>query len=153
MLDTLSGGNSSVRGRLQEAFADNAVLKRFDAYMSARGYSSNNVADDMAELLLVSWQIVTDTKATDAQALGVHTQTHSLFLINSTLQTLTAADRQLMAERFAYQVILSSSAHEEFLRNGDPAQRRQLQESSEALLREQGVDARKVHLTDQGFKN
>ncbi len=152
MIETLSQGNSEVRARLQESFAGNAVLEDFDSYMSHRGYSSHNVADDMAEMLLVSWQIATDGKATDSQARGVHAQTQSAFVNNAALRTLTPADRQLMAERIAYRVILSSSAREEFLRNGDRDQRAQLKESSATMLREQGIDAAKVHLTDEGFR-
>jgi hypothetical protein len=152
MIDALSEGNATVRDQLERSFAKNAVLKSFDTYMSARGYSSHNVADDMAEMLLVSWQVVSNGKATDSQVRGVHAQTQAAFLNSPALRTLTASDRQLMAERFAYQVILTSSAQEAFSRDGDHAHRRQLQESSEALLREQGVDAAQMHLTDQGFR-
>src|SRR5215469_16656499 len=128
MIDTLANGDPQLRRRMQEAFADNSVLQDFDSFMSARGYSSHNVADDTAELLLVSWQIVTDSTPTISQSRGVHEQTHSIFIGNPQLRAMTDADRQLMAERIAYQVVISSSARTQYIRNGNPSQHKQLQE-------------------------
>jgi hypothetical protein len=126
------------------------VLREFDRFMSSRGYSSLDVADDTAELLLLSWQIVTDGTATDSQTRGVHEQTRSVFLSVPRLRATSDAERQLMAERIAYQIIISSSARNQLLR-GDQAQRRQLQQSAAAIMRQQGIDVSKLHLTDQGF--
>jgi hypothetical protein len=151
MTDTLSKEDPDVRGRMEKAFADNVVLKDFDRFMDARGYSSRDVSDDMAELLLVSWQIVTGHTATDEQTRGVHEQTRASFLANPQVRTMTNADRQLLGERIAYQVMISSSASQQSLKGGDQSQRVQLRESAAAMMRREGIDPRLVRLTDRGF--
>ena len=150
-IDTLSQQDPEVRRQMEEVFADNAVLKDFDRFMSSRGYSSRDVSDDMAELLLSSWQIVTGRTVTDGQSRAVHAQTRTLLLANPQMRDLTNADRQLMGERIAYQVMISSSANQQYLRGGDQSQRAQLRESAAAMMRREGIDPRQLHLTDRGF--
>lgn len=152
MIEALSQQDAKLRQQMEDAFADNAVLDDFDRFMSRRGYSSHDVADDLAELLLVSWQIATDRTATESQTRGVHAQTRAAFGGTPQLREMTNADRQLMGERIAYQVVLTSSAHAEYEHNGNHVQREQLQQSAAALMRAQGVDPRQVRLTDQGFR-
>jgi hypothetical protein len=152
MIESLSQGDATVREQMERAFSGNAVLKEFDRFMAARGYSSRNVADATAELLLVSWQIVTNTTPTDSQIRGVHEQTRAAFEDSPQLRAMSDADRQLMAERIAYQVIITSSARNEYLRSGAQGRRQQLQLSASAMLRQQGIDAAQLHLTDEGFR-
>jgi hypothetical protein len=152
MTDQLDpGGDPQVRRQLEQAFADNAVLKNFDRFMSARGYSSRDIADDTAELLLVSWQIATNGTASPSQREGVHKQVRTVFLNTPQLRVLNDADRQLMAEEIAYQVIVTSSARTESLHNGNEAEQRQLQQTAAALLRKHGIELSQVRLTDEGF--
>ncbi len=152
MVESLSKGDPQRRLQLEQAFAGNTVLESFDRFMATRGYSSRNVADDVAELLLVSWQIATEGTPTQAQVSGVHEQIYAAFSNNPQLRNMTAADRQLMAERIAYQVMISSSAQNELQRSGTAAQRLQLQQSAAAVTRELGVDSSRLHLTDRGFR-
>jgi hypothetical protein len=152
MIDTLCKDDPELRTRMQHAFADNAVLKDFDRYMSARGYSSRDVSDGMAELLLLSWQIVTGQTATEEQTHGVHQQTRALLLTSPQVRTMTNADRQLLGERIAYQVMISASASRQSLQGGaDQSQRTVLRESAAEMMRREGVDPRQVRLTDRGF--
>ena len=150
-IDALSHGDPALQRQMELAFANDAVLEQFDHLMSARGYSSHDIADDTAELLLVSWEIATGGKATDVQARGVQAQTRALFLDNPQSRTLTNADRQLMGERIAYQVVISSAAQQEYRRDSDDAQRTQLRQSATEILRQEGVDLQQLHLTDRGF--
>jgi hypothetical protein len=152
MTDALDPDNDpQLRRRIEQAFAGNAVLKNFDRFMSARGYSSHDLADDTAELLLVSWQIATNNTATHSQVEGVHEQVRAVLLAAPQLQTLTDADRQLMGEQIAYQIVVTSSVNTESVRHNNTAQRRRLQESAVQILRAHGVDTQ-AHLTDQGFR-
>lgn len=153
MIDALDPDNDpKLRRQIEQAFAGNAVLKNFDRFMSDRGYSSHDLADDTAELLLVSWQIATNDTATHSQAAGVHEQVRSVLLAAPQMQTLTESDRQLMGEQLAYQIVITSSVNTESLRHNDAAQQRRLRESATQILRAHGVDAAQVHLTDQGFR-
>lgn len=153
MIDSLNPADDpELQRKIDGAFADNAVLKNFDRFMAARGYSSHDIADDTAELLLVSWQIATSEQPTRSQVQGVHDQTRAVLLNTPELSTLTDADRQLMAERIAYQVVITSSAHTESLRNGSQTERVQSQDSATAILRAYGVETSKVRLTDEGFR-
>jgi hypothetical protein len=136
---------------MEQSFAGNAVLKEFDHRMSTRGYSSHNVADDMAELLVVSWEITTGGAAQGAQVQGAHRQVRNIFLGNSRLRAMTNSERQEMAERIAYQVVISSLAHKEYLRSGDGAQLAGLQQAVTTMLQQQGIDLTNLRLTPQGF--
>ena len=72
MIDTMGGQNPATREQMTKAFADDAVLKEFDRVMSASGYSSRNVADDMAALLVLCWEIFTGGTANKLQIAGAH---------------------------------------------------------------------------------
>lgn len=153
MTDALDPDNDpQLRRQIVQAFAGNAVLKNFDRFMSDRGYSSHDVADDTAELLLLSWQIATNNTATHSQAEGVHEQVRAVLTAAPQMQTLTEADRQLMGEQIAYQIVITSSMNTESMRHNNTAQLRRLQESAAEILRAHGVDITQVHLTDQGFR-
>jgi hypothetical protein len=136
---------------MEQAFAGNTVLKEFDHRMSTRGYSSHNVADDMAELLVVSWEITTGGAAQGAQVQGAHRQVRDIFLGNSRLRAMTNTERQEMAERIAYQVVISSLAHKEYVQSGDQAQLVGLQEAVTTMLQQQGINLTNLRLTPQGF--
>jgi hypothetical protein len=151
MIDALSAQDPQLRPQMEQAFAGNAVLKEFDQLMSAHGYSGRNVADAMAELLVTSWEIVTDQTASAAQRTGAHGQTRSIFLNNPDLRAMSNADRQEMAEQIAYQLVISSSANKEYQRSGDRTQRAQLQQSAATMMRDRGIDVSQLRLTEQGF--
>lgn len=152
MIDSLNPADDpELQRQIEQAFADDRVLKNFDRFMAARGYSSHDIADDTAELLLVSWQIATSARPTHSQVQGVHDQTRAVLLDAPGMRALTDADRQLLAERIAYQVVITSSAHTESLRNGSLTERQQSQDSATAILRTYGVETSKVRLTDEGF--
>lgn len=151
MIDTLSASDPRLRPQMEQAFAGNAVLKEFDRTMSARGYASRNVADAMAELLVVSWEIVTDGTASKAQRAGAHAQTRGIFEGNPTLRAMTNADRQEMTEQIAYQLVISSTADKEYRRSGDRAQREQLKQSAASMMKDRGIDVSQLRLTEQGF--
>jgi hypothetical protein len=150
-VDALSQTLPQLRGQMEESFAGNTVLKEFDHRMASKGYSSHNVADDMAELLVVSWEIITGGAAQDAQVQGAHRQVRDIFLGNARLRVMTNTERQEMAERIAYQVVISSLAHREYLRSGDRAQLAGLQQAVTTMLRQQGIDLTNLKLTPQGF--
>jgi hypothetical protein len=52
MIDIMGGQNPATREQMTKALADDVVLKEFERVLSANGYSSRNVADDMAALQL-----------------------------------------------------------------------------------------------------
>jgi len=83
-----------LRGQMEESFAGNTVLKEFDHRMASKGYSSHNVADDMAELLVASWEITTGGAAQDVQIQGAHRQVRDIFLGNARLRAMTNTERQ-----------------------------------------------------------
>jgi hypothetical protein len=149
----MSGQNRATRADLEKAFADDAVLKEFERFMSGRGYSSHNVADDMAELLVVCWEIFTDGTASKTQIQGTHQQVRGVFLGNPALRAMTNAQRQDMAERAAYQVEIAFLARQEAVRSGDQAQLAQIRKSTAAMLLAQvGIDISRQRLTDNGFR-
>jgi hypothetical protein len=150
-IDALSRTLPQLRGQMEESFAGNTVLREFDHRMATKGYSSHNVADAMAELLVVSCEITTGDPAQGAQVQGAHRQVRDIFLGNARLRAMSNTERQEMAERVAYQVVISSLAHREYLRSGDRAQLAGLQQAVATMLRQQGIDLSNLRLTPQGF--
>jgi hypothetical protein len=151
MIATVSHNNPALRPQAEQAFAGDAVLKNFDRFMSTLGYSSHNIADDFAMLLLVSWEIATDKHATPGQIDGAERQIHSAFSHSSQLLALSNAQRQEMAEDIAYQIVLGLAAKREYLRHGDHVQLAHLRELAASIMQRQGLDLRDLRLTEQGF--
>jgi hypothetical protein len=148
---TLSRQNPTLRAQMDNALNDGMVLKLFDRFMAAHGFSSRNVADDMAMQLLVSWEIVTGAVATPGQIRGAANQVRAVFLSAPQLRAMTNVERQQMAENIAYQVVIGSAANRQFQRAGDQAQLAQLRETAQTILRERGIDMTRLQLTERGF--
>jgi hypothetical protein len=152
MINTMGGQNPATREQMTKAFADDAVLKEFDRVMSANGYSSRNVADDMAALLVLCWEIFTGGSANKLQIEGARQQSRGIFLGTPALRTMTNAERQEMAERIAYQFVISDMANQLALRSGDHAQQAQIRQSAAAVMRQRvNIDITRLQLTERGF--
>jgi hypothetical protein len=152
MIDSVSAGNPESRPTWEKAFADDAVLREFESFMSAHGYSSRNFADDIGALLWVSWEIVTGGTASEAQIRGAHEQARGVVLGNAQLRTMSNPQRQVMAEPIAYQVMIFSAAKAEAVRTGDQAGLAKLRENVAAAARQFGLDVSRMRLTDKGFR-
>jgi hypothetical protein len=153
VIDILSQQSPELRAQMERTFAGDAVLKDFERYQHAHGgYSANNVADSQAALLVVSWEIMTNSTASAAQVRGAHAQVRTIFLNTPTLRELTNAGRQEMAERNAYQVMISVAARDQYLRKPEPARLTELRASATTVMKQQGIDLSELKLTDQGFK-
>jgi hypothetical protein len=152
MIDTMGGQNPATREQMTKAFADDAVLKEFDRVMSANGHSSRNVADDMAALLVLCWEIYTGGTANKLQIAGAHRQSRGIFLGTPALRTMTNAEREEMAERIAYQFVISDMVNQVALRSGDQAQQAQIRQSAAAVMRQRvDIDITRLRLTERGF--
>jgi hypothetical protein len=151
MIDSLSRKNPTLREQMSAALSGGMVLKIFDRFMGAHGFSSHNVADDMAMQLLVSWEIVTGSAATPGQIRGAANQVRGVFLSTPQLRSLSNVERQQLAENIAYQVVIGSAANRQFRRAGDEAQLTQLRQTAETILRQRGIDLSRLQLTERGF--
>jgi hypothetical protein len=120
VVDALSRQNPTLRAQMDRALNGGMVLKIFDRFMTALGFSSRNVADDMAMQLLVAWEIVTGGVATPVQIRGADNQVRGVFLSTLQLRAMTNVERQQMAENIAYQVVIGSAANRQFQRAGEP---------------------------------
>ena len=153
LIEAMSGSNAALRADLEKAFAGDAVLKQFDRVMAENGYSSRNIADDMAVLLLVSWETFSGSTASKAQTKGIRQQVLNILLGTPRLRAMSNAERQDMAERAAYQVVIGTIAKQEALRSGDPARLKQVRQQVAAMLVAQvGIDMSQLQLTEQGFR-
>jgi hypothetical protein len=152
VIDILSQQSPEFRWQMERTFAGDVVLKDFDTYMRARGgYSPHNVADCMAALLVISWEIITNGTANDAQLRGARAQVHGIFLNTPRLQEMTNAERQEMAEKSAYQVMIAKTARDQYLRSPDAKNLKELQASATTVMQQQGIDLSQLKLTAQGF--
>jgi hypothetical protein len=65
---------------------------------------------------------------------------------------MTNAERQEMAERIAYQFVISDMANQLALRSGDQAQQAQVRQSAAAVMRQRvNIDITRLRLTERGF--
>jgi hypothetical protein len=152
MIEIMSRSDAALRADLEKAFADNAVLKEFDRIMSASGYSSRNVADDMSVLLRFTWETFSGGTASKAEIKGIRQQVLGIFLSTPRLRAMTNAERQDMAERIAYHIVLGTLARDEAVRSGDPARLTQVRQSAAATLQAHiGIDMSQLRLTERGF--
>jgi biopolymer transport protein ExbB/TolQ len=115
-------------------------------------YSSHNVADCMAALLVISWEIMMDETATAEQVRGAHAQVRTIFLNTPRLQQMTNAERQEMAEKSAYQVMIANAAREQYTRHPEADRLKELQASARLVMQQQGIDLSQLTLTAQGFR-
>jgi hypothetical protein len=153
VIDVLAQQSPQFRWQMERTFADDAVLKDFERYMRAHGnYSSHNVADCMAALLVISWEIMMNETASEAQTRGAHAQVRGIFLNTPRLQQMTNAERQEMGEKSAYQVMIASAAREQYLKQPDPDRLKELQASARTVMQQQGIDLSQLTLTAQGFR-
>jgi tetratricopeptide (TPR) repeat protein len=141
----------ALRPVLEKAFATDAVLREFDAFVSAHGFSSHNVADTMAALLWSSWQIVNSVTLTEAQIRGVHQQVRAVFLGNPQMRAMTVAGRQMVSESIAYLVMVEAAA----MRTSDPAGLAQARQNAAKNIKNLlGLDLSQLEMTaDRGFKD
>ena len=151
VVDTLSRQNPTLRAQMDTALNGGIVLKIFDRFMTAHGFSSRNVADAMAMQLLVSWEIVTGGVATPGQIQGTDEQVRGVFLSTPRLRAMTNVEGQQMAESIAYQVVIGSAANRQFQRAGDQAQLAHLRQTAQTILSQRGIDLTRLQLTDRGF--
>ena len=151
MVDALSRQNPTLREQVSAALNGGVVLRVFDRFMGTHGFSSHNVADDMAMQLLVSWEIVTGGVASPGQIRGAANQVRSVFLSTPQLRTMTNVERQQLAENIAYQVVIGSAANRQFRRANDTAQLTQLRQTAQSILRQRGIDLSRQQLTERGF--
>jgi uncharacterized caspase-like protein/Tfp pilus assembly protein PilF len=147
----ITAQNPALRPVLEKAFATDAVLREFDAFVAARGFSSHNVADAMAALLWSSWQIVQGVTLTEAQIRGIHQQVRAVFLANPQLRSMTVAGRQMVSESIAYLVMVEAAA----MKNPDPAGLAQARQNAAANVKKLlGLDFSLLEVTpDRGFKD
>jgi hypothetical protein len=119
--------------------------------MSANGHSSRNVADDMAALLVLCWEIYTGGTANKLQIAGAHRQSRGIFLGTPALRTMTNAEREEMAERIAYQFVISDMVNQVALSSGDQAQQAQIRQSAAAVMRQRvDIDITRLRLPRGG---
>jgi uncharacterized protein DUF6683 len=152
VIDLLSQQSPQFRWQMEQTFADDVVLKDFDKYMRSHGgYSPHNVADCMAALLVISWEIITNETANDAQIRGANLQVRGIFLNTPRLKQMTNAERQEMAEKSAYQVMIAKTAREQYQRQPDRRALKELQASANTVMQQQGIDLSQLTLTAEGF--
>ena len=106
----------------------------------------------MAALLVLCWEIYTGGTANKLQIAGAHQQSRGIFLGTPALRTMTNAERQEMAERIAYQFVISDMVNQVALRSGDQAQQAQIRQSAAAVMRQRvDIDITRLRLTERGF--
>jgi hypothetical protein len=147
LIENMSRGNAALRPLLEKLFADDAVLRQFEQFVAAHGYSSHNVADAVAAALWSSWQIVHGAELSEAQIRAVHQQLRGIFLETPDLRAIPGARRQKIAEGMAYLVTLEALS----TLNNDPVQLAQARQNALGNVKSLiGIDLSRLKVTAAG---
>jgi hypothetical protein len=65
---------------------------------------------------------------------------------------MTNAERQEMAEKSAYEVMISKAARDQYRRQPDGERLKDLQTNAAIVMQQQGIDLAQLNLTAQGFR-
>jgi hypothetical protein len=152
-LTAVSANNPANRTIFQKELATNPE-SRFDARFSQYGYSSHNLADSLAGLIIVLWEISNnqDASAHPAGIQQVRVQVGGLLTPKKAITSLPNASKQYLSEYVKLLAAIYSDAwkKQRSLNNVAGIQNVQniVQQSSQKL----GIDFKRLQLTDSGFK-
>ena len=137
----------------RQALLREGMLAKFDALLQQYGYDSHNVADAFTAYLVLSWEVVNNGSATQNRAGidAVRRHMQQALARDARFVAMPDAQKQEMAETFAYLAMIASSTRSALQRKGDPMGLAKLQDGVNGTARKMGVDLRNVKLTSQGF--
>jgi hypothetical protein len=137
----------------EKRFANDAILHRFDRMFSPYGYSSHNLGDTLAGYLIVSWEMINNTDASQSPEgiRRVRDAVRRRMTQKRKVTALSQVDKQRYSEVFKYVTILVVDHLNELKAKHNEAGQRQLLDQVAKPPLKIGLDLRKMHLTNQGF--
>jgi Family of unknown function (DUF6683) len=138
---------------LQKEFSTNPE-SRFDARFSQYGFSSHNMADSYAGLLIVLWEIVNNQNAS-AHPNGirqVRAKVNDLLLTKAGGKTFPDASKQYFSEYLKLLAVIYSDIWKKQLSANNTAAVQNVQNTAYQSSLKLGIDFKKLQLTDNGFK-
>lgn len=155
LLDSLlsSSSDPKVQASLRQSIESNAIWDSFDDVLGNFGYSSDNLADVTTAYYVMTWEVVNDEDATlhPSGIRAAHQTIEAAMAARPELQSLSDAEKQEACEIMAYMATVAGAAKNELRDSGDTLRLAQLQDTVRQSVLKQGVDLRKLQLTDQGF--
>lgn len=137
----------------RQALLRDDMLAKFDTLLRQYGYDSHNVADAFTAYLVLSWEVV-NNGSLGADRAGIDALRRNLqqaLARNPRFVAMPDAQKQEMAETFAYLAMIASATRSELQRKGDPMSLARLQDGVNGTAQRMGVNLRAVKLTAQGF--
>ncbi|MDT0498921.1 hypothetical protein RM530_16370 [Algiphilus sp. W345] len=157
LLDALlpSSGDPRVQASLRKSIESDAVWESFDNVLGHFGYSSDNLADVTTAYYVMTWEVVNNEDAAryPSGIRAAHQAIESAMATNPEVQSLSDAEKQEACEIMAYMATVAGAAKNELRDSGDTTRLAQLQASIHQSVLRQGVDLRRLRLTDNGFVN
>jgi hypothetical protein len=153
MIAGLSNGNAKARAQLEQAFANDVVLKDFDQLLHNYGYSGTNLADVLTGYEVISWEVVNGMDASH-DAAGIHAanaQLRAAILASPRLLALSDADKQRIAEGLAYQCVIATGVNRKLVEARDLPSLQEFRSQVRQAAMQWGADPLHLLLTDRGF--
>jgi hypothetical protein len=138
---------------LRKEFVTNPEA-RFDARFSRYGFSSHNMADSYAGLLIVLWEIVNnqDAAAHPEGIRQVRAKVNDLLLSKAGGKTFPDASKQYFSEYLKLLAVIYNDIWKKQISANNAAAVQNVQNTAYQSSLKLGIDFKKLQLTDTGFK-
>lgn len=122
----------------------------FEQQMTAVGFDSRNLADVIAAYQIAMWQIVNDRKISSGQGAAIQAQVREDFAARADIRKMGQVRKQQSADSYALLMVMRVDDHDRLKARGDAALAQYRETIYSEVLRD-GVDLRRLTVTDQGF--
>lgn len=137
---------------LRDLLGKGRVMMRFERRLAGYGYSSTNLPDVMTTFYVTAWEVVNDTDALEnPTGVTAARQQVAAAFTSSHLPELADEEKERLAYTLALIASLAELSREQLARDGDEEGLKQLQDSLQQALQQQGLDPRRLMLTTEGF--
>lgn len=140
---------------IQQLLSSDGILRAYRSIMDGYELDSSNVANAMALRYVIFWQLANDYKIDDpvapSQIRGVRDQMKNLLAEHMNLQDASPEELQSMVESTAMITVLIAASASKERERGNSAVLAQFQDEVHSSSLNQGLDLRRLRLTERGF--
>lgn len=138
----------------RQALVRDGMLDKFDALLRQHGYDSHNVADAFTAYLVLSWEVVNNSRDAAQNRAGIDAVRRNMqraLASNPRFAAMPDTQKQEMAETFGYLAMIATSTRNALQTKGDQMGLAKLQDGVNTMAQKMGVNLRTVKMTSQGF--
>lgn len=151
-IDQLSIAQPEIRTKLEHEFANNKLRNQFDQLLKSYGYSANDLGDAMTAYLVITWQVVNGKEYNNRNGFNaVRKMIKDVLLSSPELAQATNAQKQTVAETYAYQSMIAMSTYQDLKAKKDHQGMETFRNEVYHQSKNSGFDLKTVVLNEKGF--